>query len=429
MSKYYSFGAYPIPSNQCIINADSKNIKFNDNKYYLPRGLSKSYGDSCLNSDNILIDCSTINKFISFDNNTAVVKAQAGVTLQEIIDVFLPQKYFLPITPGTKYITLGGAIANDVHGKNHHKYGTFGNYVISFDLLRSDGNIYHCSQNENVEMFKATIGGLGLTGLILSAEIQLIKVNGPLIDCENIKFYSFEEFFAINNESLNYDYTVSWVSTNKLGYGIFSRGNFADEQNQIEYVANEKQAINFPFEYSFINNLSTKVFNFLYFNKQIGKQRRSIIDYNTFFYPLDKINNWNRAYGKDGFLQYQFVIPNSNAIDNLKKIFKMIADSGYPSFLTVLKSFGNISSPGLMSFPMEGITLAIDFKMHGVKLFELLKRCDEIVFGAGGRIYPAKDARMKSSDFIKSYPNIQEFTKYIDPKFSSQFWRRVYTID
>ncbi len=427
MKKYQSFGKYPLPKNQDIKFIFNQNFEFinKDDNYFLPYGLGKSYGDSCLNSDNTLIDCSMMNKFISFDENTQILKAQAGVTLKEIIDVFLPRGYFLPVTPGTKLITLGGAIANDVHGKNHHKYGTFGRYILSFDLLRSDGIIYHCTPNENPELYRATIGGLGLTGIILNAELKLIKTDGPLIDAEFIKFYSFEEFFFINENSQNFDYTVAWVNTSKIGSGIYSRGNFASKDKQIKFSPSEKGAINFPIEHDFINPISVKAFNFLYFGKQFKKNVRNIINFEPFFYPLDAVDNWNRAYGKNGFLQYQFAIPFANSLDNLKKIFKIIADSGYSSFLTVLKTFGNIESPGMLSFPMEGITLAIDFKMVGDKLLSILNQCDEIVLNAGGRLYPAKDARMKAEHFKLSYPKYREFSKFIDPKFSSDFWRRV----
>lgn len=425
MKKYQSFGNYPLPSNQEINLVYGSKISFINSKSYLPYGLGKSYGDSCLNSNNILLDCSYMNKFISFDENTQILKAEAGVTLKEIIDVFLPKGYFLPVTPGTKLITLGGAIANDVHGKNHHKYGTFGRYILSFDLLRSDGNIYHCSQTENIDLYKATIGGLGLTGVILNAELKLIKVAGPLIDAEFIKFYSFEEFFEINTNSQEYDYTVAWVNTSKFGSGIYSRGNFASSDKQIKFKPNLKGPINFPIEYDFINPLSVKAFNFLYFNKQFKKNVKNIISFEPFFYPLDAVDNWNKAYGKRGFLQYQFAIPFENSLENLKDIFKIIADSGYSSFLTVLKTFGNIKSPGMLSFPIEGITLAIDFKMVGDKLLKILNQCDDIVVGAGGRLYPTKDARMNPEHFKLFYPKYKEFSKFIDPKFSSDFWRRV----
>ena len=426
MKKYQSFGKYPLPNNQEIKLVFNQNINFQNNlKSYLPYGLGKSYGDSCLNSNNILLDCSYMNKFISFDEDTQILKAEAGVTLKEIIDVFLPRAYFLPVTPGTKLITLGGAIANDVHGKNHHKYGTFGRYILSFDLLRSDGNIYHCSSTENIDLYNATIGGLGLTGVILNAELKLIKVAGPLIDAEFIKFYSFEEFFEINTNSQEYDYTVAWVNTSKFGSGIYSRGNFANADKQIKFEPNLKGAINFPIEYDFINPLSVKVFNFLYFGKQFKKSVNNIISFEPFFYPLDAVNEWNKAYGKRGFLQYQFAIPFENSLENLKNIFKIIADSGYSSFLTVLKTFGNLESPGMLSFPIEGITLAIDFKMVGDKLLTILNKCDDIVVNAGGRLYPAKDARMNSEHFKKFYPKYKEFIKFIDPKFNSDFWRRV----
>jgi len=429
IKKYKSFGNYPKAIHKGIVPMfrRSASIDFeNFSGTLLPYGLGKSYGDSCLNPNNYLIDCSYLSKMIAFNEETGILTAESGVTLKDIIDLCLPKGFFLAVTPGTKLITLGGAIANDVHGKNHHKSGTFSSHLISFELLRSDGNLYHCSRNDNIDLFKATIGGLGLTGIITSAEIQMERVNGPIINAEFIKFNSFEEFMEINYDSnQTYDFTVAWVNTTNFGHGIYTRGNFAPKERQVQYIPSENNMISLPFYCEIINPLSVGIFNLMYQGKQLNKFSSKDINFENFFYPLDSIGNWNRAYGKNGFIQYQLVIPFDNGLKNLKEIFLIISKSGLSSFLTVLKTFGDYQSPGILSFPASGITLAIDFKMIGEKLLAVLNEIDKIVIKSGGSLYPAKDSRMSSNNFQIFYPNVSEFKKFIDPKFSSGFWRRV----
>jgi FAD/FMN-containing dehydrogenase len=426
---YESFGRYPKVEHSKIIKlfwrSDVPEFKSITGKI-LPYGLGKSYGDSCLNEGHVLINTRGLNKFISFDDKTGILRCESGVTLSECIDFLLPRGYFLPVTPGTKYITLGGAVANDVHGKNHHKAGTFGCHVTQFELLRSDGHKNICSLKSNPDLFSSTIGGLGLTGLITWVEFKAIRVHGPIIDMESIKFKSFEEFFEINTESnLNYDYTVAWVNVSKPGHGIYMRGTFANSLKQKPYNTKINKQIPFPLEIELINPLTVKLFNMLYEGKQFGKVKKAYVDINPFFYPLDAVDGWNKVYGKKGFLQYQFVIPFDNYLQNLKEIFSIIKKSGMSSFLTVLKTFGDVKSPGMLSFPKPGVTLAIDFKMTGERTLTVLETADKIVRNAGGILYPAKDARMASEDFKKFYPNWKKFSQYIDPKFSSSFWRRV----
>lgn len=422
-----SFGRYPKTVHHQVDYLLWKDEipDFSDtSKSYLPHGLGRSYGDSCLNPDNNLIITSYLNRFISFNENTGVLKAECGATLEQCLKFLLPRKWFLPVTPGTKYITLGGAVANDVHGKNHHKAGTFGSHVLSFDLLRSDGKIYHCSLTENTDLFKATIGGLGLTGIMLNIELRCVRCAGPVINCENIKFGSFEDFFLINEDSGEFDNTVAWINTNSNGEGIFSRGNFASSEKQDEFKG-FKQQIPFIAEVDLINPLSTAIFNLLYYTKQFEKKTCSLVSFNEFFYPLDAVSDWNKVYGKKGFLQYQFVIPFEAGLKCLKEVFATITESGDSSFLTVLKMFGNKISPGMISFPRPGVTLAVDFKFRGEKTLKMLDRADKILINYGGRLYPAKDARMSAQNFRKFYPEWEKFSKFIDPKFSSGFWRRV----
>lgn len=430
--KFFSFGRYPKVKHRDIIKIIWKNELPDLSQFdseILPVGLGKSYGDSCLNEDGIVINTTGLNKFIEFDKDNNLLTVESGVTLSDCLDFLIPRGYFLITTPGTKNITVGGAIANDVHGKNHHKSGTFGNHVESFRLLRSDNKIYNCSNSENIELYKATIGGLGLTGIIIDATFKVKPVETSYIDIKSIKFDNIYEFLEINSElEKKYEFTVSWIdstaSGSELGRGIYSAGNFSNHLCNKEKKESNK-VIPFPIELPLINNITVKTFNSLFYNKQIKKIETETVHYNPFFYPLDKIDGWNKAYGKKGFIQYQFVIPFGHNIDNLIKILSVIANSGLSSFLTVLKTFGDVSSPGMLSFPRPGITMAIDFSMQNRKIFDVLKQTDEILKQTGGVIYPAKDARMSANNFQIFYPQWKEFSQYIDPKFSSSFWRRV----
>lgn len=402
----------------------------NYDKKILPYGLGKSYGDSCQNEKGILLDASGLNKFISFDGEKGIIRCEAGVTLAQVLDFTLPKGWFLAATPGTKFCSVGGAIANDVHGKNHHRGGTFGCHVTQFELVRSNGERLICSPEQNKELFSATIGGLGLTGLITWTEFRLKPSPSEFFEVDSIKFDNVEEFFDITGEAdEKYEYTVSWVDCTatgaSLGRGIFTGGNHAHPKDHELPEPPRPEPKPFPFDAPFINPLTVGAFNILYFNKQLMPSEFSVQHYDSFFYPLDGVLNWNRAYGKNGFLQYQFVIPFDNALAMIKRMLRMIAASGLSSFLTVLKSFGDVQSPGMLSFPRPGITMAIDFRMDGERTLRFLESLDEVVREAGGALYPAKDARMSPADFRRAYPNWKEFAQYIDPAFSSSFWRRV----
>ncbi|GAB4334257.1 MAG: FAD-binding oxidoreductase [Calditrichia bacterium] len=400
----------------------------------LAYGLGRSYGDSCLNHDGVLLDMRPLNRYLAFDPESGILKCEAGVTLAEIVEHFAPKGWFLPVTPGTKFVTIGGAIANDVHGKNHHVAGTFGKHVQRFELLRSDGERLICSPEENSELFSATIGGLGLTGLILWAEIRLKPIPSQFIEMESIRFESLEEFFRLSKESdSGYEYIVSWIDCTrqgeKLGRGIFMRGNDADPQTVRLPRLPKKRQLVFPIEAPnfLLNSLSVKAFNTLYFNKQVSEKVNKVVHYNPFFYPLDAIHHWNRMYGKRGFFQYQCVVPYKDGDGAIREILDRIGRSGNASFLAVLKTFGEVESPGMLSFPRPGVTLALDLPNQGEKSLRLFEELDRIVKTSGGALYPCKDARMSREMFDISYPNWEEFEKYIDPKFSSSFWRRIKT--
>jgi len=397
----------------------------------LPYGQGRSYGDSCLNDRNVLISTEKLNRFIELNTETGILKAEAGLTLKEILDHIVPQGWFLPVVPGTQFVTLGGAIANDIHGKNHHVAGTFGRHVKSLELLRSDGSRRVCSGEDNADWLRATIGGLGLTGVITWAEIQLKKIAGPWIARETVRFAHLARFFELTEESdSKFEYTVGWMDClsdgPNLGRGVFFRGNHLPLKEVTEAKLKKESIKTFPFNAPefLLNRFTIKAFNTVYYHTHPSK-KSELVHYRPFFFPLDGINHWNRMYGKRGFFQYQCVVPFENNESSIYDIIKTFAKSGLGSFLTVIKTFGNISSPGLLSFPRPGVTLTLDVPNDGKKTFRVLDSLDEIVMEAGGRVYPAKDARMSKESFKSYFPQRLEFEKYKDPKFSSSFWRRV----
>jgi len=388
----------------------------------LPFGNGRSYGDSCLNPNGAALRTRNLNNFMGFDKEAGILKCEAGVQLADILKVIVPQGWFLPVTPGTRYVTLGGAIANDVHGKNHHRAGTLGCHVRRFELLRSDGSRRICSADENPEWFAATIGGLGLTGLIVWAEIQLKRIAGPWMDVETKHFSTLEEFLALSAASdQSHEYTVSWIDCSKNdGSGILMRGNHAAAQSD----RHKERSISLPLTppVSLVNQFTVDIFNRLYSAKSDGIQFQH---YEKFFYPLDGVQSWNRIYGPSGFYQYQCVIPYVCGIAPVQEILNEMRKSGMYSFLSVLKSFGDKLSPGILSFPCVGYTLAIDFPNQGSQTLQFFERIDAIVKAAGGKLYPAKDGRMPGTLFRESYPQWKKFSEFIDPKFSSGFWQRV----
>lgn len=405
-----------------------KEINFDISKN-LAHGLGRSYGDVCLNENGKIILTRNLNQILKLDTEKGFIKIEGGVSIKEILEKIAPSGWFLPVVPGTKYVTAGGAIANDIHGKNHHKFGSFGNYVESLQLLRSNGDIINCSLNENTDYFRATIGGMGLTGIIISAEIRLQRIQSQYIESQTVRYNSLSEYWDINQEfEKKFDYTVSWIdcqTNDKAGLrGIFHSGNHAKKQLRNE----NKKEISIPLPFtppiSVINNFSKKIINQTYFafNK---KENEKYQHYKSFFFPLDLIKNWGKAYGPKGFFQYQFVIPLDNGVEGIKKILKEINIYGQIPALGVLKTFGNIESLGLMSFPRKGITMALDFENKGRNTLNFFNRLDNIVLEHGGALYPGKDSRMSRKMFSSSFSNIDEFKKYIDPNFSSSFWRRV----
>ena len=431
---YQSWGRYPRCTHEAVCPDDRTQplpLELHTDASFLPFGNGRSYGDSCLNDGGVLIDCRNLNRVIAFDEVAGVLRCEAGALFSDILALAVPHGWFLPVTPGTQYITLGGAIANDIHGKNHHRAGTFGRHVLRFELLRSDGTRRICSPRENAALFSATIGGLGLTGVITWAEIQMVSIRSSHVDQEIIRFNTLDTFFELSRQSAGgWDYTVAWVDSlargAALGRGLFLRGNHAGS-GPLHAPEQRQRPVDFPIDPSFplVNRTSLRAFNMVYFHKQLSRCRLSTVPCTGFFYPLDRIGKWYRLYGRKGLLQHQCVIPHETGPDAVRRLLEISARSGTGSFLTVLKEFGDLKSPGLLSFPRPGVTLTLDFPNRGERTFSLLERLDEIVMAAGGAVNPYKDARMSADVFQRSFPDWQELEPFIDPRFSSSFWRRV----
>jgi FAD/FMN-containing dehydrogenase len=392
----------------------------------LPFGNGRSYGDVCLNPNGVLWFTQDLSRFIDFNPTSGVLICEAGVLLRDIQRLVVPRGWMLPVTPGTQLITVGGAIANDVHGKNHHVMGSFGDHIQSLHLLRTDGEIIVCGPNEKKEWFEATVGGMGLTGIITIATLQLRRVQGPFLETENRSFTNLSSFFDLADSSeVQWEHTVSWVDClNNQGRGVFMRGNHVDLKRDAKPL---NLGISMPFTppFSLINQLSLRLFNRLYYKLQGRRRERVMVHYEPFFHPLDDVNNWNRVYGPRGFYQYQSVVPRGVGKEALLEMLKTISLSGEGSFLAVLKTFGERKSLGMMSFPMPGVTLALDFPNKGEKTKSLLRSLDSIVRSASGRIYVAKDACMPRDLFEQGYPRLKEFLKYRDPGISSGMSRRL----
>ncbi len=392
-------------------------------------GNGRSYGDSCLAVSDHVALTRPLKRFLSTDWVQGRLTAEAGITLEEILALAIPRGWFLPVTPGTKYVTLGGAIANDVHGKNHHRRGTFGRHVQQFELIRSDRDTIVCSAQQHPELFAATIGGLGLTGIISWAELQLLPLRSSVLDVTSIRFNSLLDFFALAAEfDQTHEYTVAWIDClaqgAACGRGIFSAANHA-KSGPLEVCDRGRLGIPVMPPFSTVNSLSLRLFNNFYYDRQPPEPVRSQSGYDPFFYPLDRLLHWNRFYGPRGLQQYQCVIPQQQAEAGIRELLAQIAAAGQGSFLAVMKQCGDLASPGLLSFPLHGVSLALDFPQRDALSTHLFPRLDSIVREAQGRLYPAKDAHMTSQDFQHFYPNWPTLERLRDPAMLSRFWQRV----
>ncbi len=371
-----------------------------------------------------------LDRIITFDRAGGIMRAQAGLSLDDLLRLIVPARYFLATTPGTRFVTLGGAVANDVHGKNHHTAGSFGNAVTRLGLIRSDLGSIEVSHQSKPELFAATIGGLGLTGIIEWVEIKLAPISSAYLEVERQAFANIDEFFGLARISTKtHEHTVAWVdctgSGQSLGRGILQRGRWCDDYDFTPH--NQQVSVTVPIDAPgfMLNPWTLRLFNAAYWRLQKRGEPRKRIHYCKFFYPLDAVGHWNRLYGAKGFYQYQCVVPHATSADAVKAMLAAISKSGIGSFLAVLKTFGSRTSMGLISFPQKGTTLALDFPNLGETAFRLMAVLDEIVEAAGGRLYPAKDARMSSHMFRQGYPMWDAFAAHLDPSFSSDFWRRV----
>lgn len=395
----------------------------------LPYACGRSYGDSCLNEGGLLLDVRGLDRLIAFDEERGLLQCEAGVTLAEILALTVPRGWFLPVVPGTRWVSVGGAIANDIHGKNHHRAGTFGAHVARLELLRSTGERVRCAPDD--PLFQATVGGLGLTGLILWAEIRLKRVPGAGITMERIRFPDLDTFLELAAEDQAFEYTVAWVDClaggRRLGRGIYTRGDHAPIEGPVPSpLRPARLTVPGDAPAGLLNRLTLGLFNEAYYRAQLGARRRATVPYGPFFFPLDGVGEWSRLYGPRGFVQYQCVVPDGPGGGPIRTLIERIARSGEPASLAVLKRFGGARSPGMLSFPREGITLAVDFAVRGPRTLALLDDLDAVVREAGGAVYPAKDARMSPDSFRAFFPGLDRFTAFRDPKFSSSFWRRVH---
>ncbi len=390
-------------------------------------GLRRSYGDSCLNETGDLIDMSRLDRIIAFDPLNGILRAEAGASFSEILQLIVPHGWFLPVTPGTRFVTLGGAIANDIHGKNHHAAGSFGRHVRALGLVRSDRGRSTLTPDSDPALFASTIGGLGLTGIIEWAEISLAKIDSAYLEVETLPFETLDAFWDLAEASAEtFEFTIAWVDCfahgEGLGRGIFRRANWTPYGFFDAHRDQSWPRVPFDAPDFLLSPPGIGAFNTLYYRLLAGAGTK-LQHYRKFFYPLDALGDWNRLYGRNGLLQYQCVIPPAAQRDAIRDLFATIAADRQVSFLAMLKTFGDLPAPGLLSFARAGTTLALDFPNHGEKTRALLARLDAIVADAGGALYPAKDGRMTHSMFRRSFPRWHDLQR--DPLMSSDFWRRV----
>ena len=429
MNTIESWGSLKRSSHKIITPgnlSDMREVLSNSKESGIPFGKGRSYGDVCLNPGGVVWNTRKLDHFISVDSTNGRLVCEPGVILKTIQETFIPRGWSLPVTPGTQMVTVGGAIANDIHGKNHHKFGSFGDHVKRIVLIRTGGEIIDCGPDILPDWFCATVGGLGLTGVVVSAEIQLVPINGPWMNTETIAYKNLDEFFYLADSSEEkWEHTVAWLDANSGdGRGIFMRGNSAI-LSKVNIPNTSQRSLPFTPPFSLINRLTSRPLSFIYYHKNKFGSGNEVQYYESFLYPLDRWSNWNRMYGPKGFYQYQCLVPRTNGPGIVKAILKEVKKSGCPSFLSVLKTFGDRSSVGMLGFPKPGVTLALDFPNDGEKVIRLFESIDDIVRGVSGRIYPAKDARMPSDMLESGYPRLKEFLSFRDPGVTSGFSKRL----
>lgn len=432
LQKLSGWGNYPFEPSH-VSRPESREslrdiVTEGDQNSYISRGLGRAYGDSALNRNGGVIDQTRLNHFLSFDSSTGTLECEGGVSLAKVIDDLLPQGWFLWTTPGTKFVTIGGAIASDVHGKNHHCHGSFSNSVVDFKLLTASGETFSCSRTENDRLFWATIGGMGLTGIVTSARIQLAKTESAYVNVDYRRTRNLSDTFdCFEGTNAQYPYSIAWIDSlatkETLGRAVVMLANDASvedlpghlQQTALRRPDKPVRSVPYFLPSWTLNYCSIKAFNAAYYARH--RNRRALIDYDSFFYPLDGLKNWNRIYGRRGFVQYQALFPSATSRHGMRDLLEEISRSKSASFLAVLKSTGQ-ASEGMLSFLYAGHTLALDFPYRGKRTEQLLARLDEIVLQHGGRLYLAKDSMMSAATFAAMYPRLDEFLeikRWIDP--------------
>ncbi|HXV30945.1 MAG TPA: FAD-binding oxidoreductase, partial [Sinorhizobium sp.] len=397
---------------------------------YLPVGNGLSYGDSCRNQSGTLIDSRRHNRILSFDPGTGVVVCEAGVTLRDILVRAIPHRFFLPVTPGTGLVTVGGAVANDIHGWNHHARGAFGNHIRRLTLMRSGGERLTCSASENAELFAATIGGLGLTGLILEVELKLMKVPSPHVQQHAIRFDTLDQYFAlVDRAAEEHEYAAAWIdqlaSGRRTGRGLLWAADHADGSCEFPDIPKQfKLSVPFSLPFNVLNMAALRAFNEVRFRKEKPGETVSTVKWTSYFHPLDQVTAWHRLYGRLGPCQHQSVYPAENAPETTARLLEAARRAGHASFLTVLQRFGEPAAQGLLSFARPGFSLTLDFANQGEATVKLLGELDRIAVAAGGAVNPAKDFRMGAEVFEASFPAWRKLEALRDPAMISDFWRR-----
>lgn len=416
------WGRHPRTTAELIEPADSMSLQKllasrNETGPCIGRGAGRSYGDSALSPR--LIGSRFLDSFLALDEEKKILRCGAGTTLGDILRVCIPRGLFLPVLPGTKAVSVGGAIAADVHGKNHHLDGSFCKHIQQISLVLASGEMISCSEQENTELFRATCGGMGLTGIIAEATLSLDSISSGYIEQRSLLAQNLKECFEHINNSADSKYSVAWLdclaSGDRLGRSVLFLGEHAPASNRKSdrmYRKHSSLGVPFSSPSMLLNKTTMSLFNAGYFNWQKRKRGKATLDYDSYFFPLDSISNWNRLYGAKGFLQYQFVIPDDGALEGITSVLEKVSHAGKGSFLAVLKKFGE-ANQNLLSFPRPGYTLTLDFKNEPA-LFPLLEELDQIVLDHGGRLYLAKDARMSEQMFKASYPNWEEFMRIKD---------------
>jgi len=436
------WGRYPVQQCELLRPERHKGLGGLSVEGGIARGQGRSYGDAALNQDGAVLLTERMNRLGAFDSERGTVTAESGLTLRELLDVVVPQGWFPLVTPGTSYASLGGCIAADVHGKNHHHDGAFSSSVLEFELFGADGKLRTCSPQLETETFNATLGGMGLTGVIGDVTLQLQQVDSAWIRAQHAPAGDLEQALAyLQDREHDARYTVAWIDLQSrgaaLGRSVVMSGEHAGRDElpakhradplQLKRKGERNVPVDMPGW--LLNPLTIRAFNALYYRLEGRKSGPFITGYDKFFYPLDALGNWNRLYGKRGFLQYQCVVPLDASHAALKQLLETLAKSGHAAFLGVLKRLGEASS-GQLAFPMPGYTLAMDLPFGGTATLELLQSFDEIVLAHGGRVYLAKDARLSAQNFRQMYPRYEEWLavkQTLDPlgRLSSSLSRRL----